>query len=45
MDWYGIVKRNYDAGFYTKGQVKVFVEKEKITPEQYEQITGEPYVA
>jgi uncharacterized XkdX family phage protein len=44
MDWYGIVKRYYDAGFYTKDQVKVFVQNGKITPQQYEEITGEPYV-
>jgi uncharacterized XkdX family phage protein len=43
MDWFTIVKRHYDAGRYTPEQVAVFVEAGKITPEQYEQITGEPY--
>lgn len=45
MDWYSKVKRYYDKGFYSNEQVKVFVEAEKISPEEYEQITGEPYVA
>lgn len=45
MDWYTIVKRHYDAGRYTKDDVKVFVQAGKITPEQYEQITGEAYTA
>jgi uncharacterized XkdX family phage protein len=43
VDWFTIVKRHYDAGRYSKDDVKVFVAAGKITPEQYEQITGEPY--
>lgn len=37
------VKLYYDRGFYTKEQVKKFVEKAKLTPAEYEEITGEPY--
>lgn len=43
MDWFKIIKTNYDAGYYTKDQVRSFVDKGKITPEQYQQITGETY--
>lgn len=43
MDWFQTVKNFYDSGLYTKDQVKVFVVKGKITPEQYEQITGDTY--
>ena len=37
------VKKFYDMGLYTKEQVAQFVEKGKLTPEEYEQITGEVY--
>ena len=40
---YEKIKRFYDLGLYTKAQVAVFVEKGKITPEQYEEITKEPW--
>jgi len=30
-------------GIYTKEQVAVFVEKGKITAEEYEEIVGEPF--
>lgn len=43
MDWYTIIKRYYDSGYYTKANVRTFVEAGKITPAQYQQITGEPY--
>ena len=43
MDWFATVKGYYDAGFYTKDQVKVFVVKGKITTDQYKTITGEDY--
>ena len=45
MDYYTIVKRYYERGYYTTDDVKVFVEAKKITPEQYEEITGDEYVA
>lgn len=43
MDWYGIVKRHYDAGRYNVGQVAVFVTGDKITTKQYQQITGQEF--
>ncbi|MHA7963518.1 XkdX family protein [Paenibacillus sp. CAU 1782] len=43
MDWFGIVKRHYDAGRYNDEQVAVFVAGNKITTEQYQQITGTEY--
>jgi uncharacterized XkdX family phage protein len=43
MDWYTIVKRHYDAGRYDADDVAVFLHAGKITPEQYEQITGSEY--
>ncbi|NDI34698.1 XkdX family protein [Chengkuizengella sediminis] len=42
MDWFKIVQRYYPK-YYSKENVKVFVERTKITDEQYEQIVGEPY--
>ncbi len=45
IDWYAIVKRYYDRGYYSKDNVKVFVQAGKITPEQYQELTGEPYAA
>ncbi len=36
------VKDNYDEGFYDKRKVHDLVGK-RITPEEYEEITGEPY--
>lgn len=37
------VKRFYDLGLYTAAQVAQFVEKGRLTPEQYTEITGEAY--
>ena len=37
------VKRFYDMGLYSKAQVAQFVKKGKLTPAQYQKITGEPY--
>ena len=45
MDWFTIVKRYYDRGFYDNEDVAVFVAAGKITAEQYETITGEKYAA
>jgi uncharacterized XkdX family phage protein len=45
IDWFKTVKENYEAEFYSKEQVKVFVVKGKITTEQFNEITGEPYQA
>lgn len=45
MNWFTLIKRYYDAGLYTNADVAVFTEAGKITPEQYETITGEPWSA
>ena len=44
MDWFEKIKRYYDNGRYTKDEVKKFVEFNKITEEQYKEITGEDYI-
>jgi uncharacterized XkdX family phage protein len=41
---YEKIKTYYDGGYWTKGQVAKAVEYSKITPSQYEEIVGEPYV-
>ncbi len=41
---YEKVKKYYQMGFYTKKMVGDFVIKGKITPEEYELITKEPWV-
>lgn len=41
--YYRIVKRYYDEGEYTKEDVRAFVPR-KLTEEEYELITGEPYI-
>lgn len=43
--WFDRVKRFYNAGLWTKEMVEDAVVYEKITVDQYEQITGEQYVA
>ena len=40
---YKIVKRYYDKGIYTAEDVAKFVEAGKLTPEEYEKITGQTY--
>ena len=42
---FDMIKRNYDRGLWNKQMVKMAVVKGVITPEQYEEITGEAYVA
>jgi uncharacterized XkdX family phage protein len=44
MDWFNMIKDYYNSGYYTKEQVAVFVQKGKLTPVQYEAITGDVYV-
>lgn len=41
MEWFALVKRYYQAGWYTVEQVQVFVDAGKITAEQAEEIVGE----
>ena len=43
MNWFALVKRYYDAGYYTTANVAVFVQANKITAAQYETITGSVY--
>jgi len=40
---YEMVKSFYDKGLWSKQAVKNAVLKEWITPEEYEEITGEPF--
>lgn len=42
---YDMIKRNYNRGLWNKQMVKVAVIKGVITSEQYEEITGEEYIA
>ncbi len=44
IDFYKLCKDNYPNN-YTIEQVKVFVDKVKITSEQYKEITGQDYAA
>ena len=44
LDYFATAKRYYDSGVYDNADIAVFVEMGKITPEQYEEITGEVYV-
>lgn len=37
------IKRWYEQGFWTKAMVAQAVAKGVLTPEQYEEIVGEPY--
>lgn len=45
MDFVKICKYNFNKGYYTATDVAVFVFKGKITPEDYQSITGQTYVA
>ena len=40
---FNTVKRYYDAGIYTDGDVAKFVEAGKLTKAEYKEITGKPY--
>ncbi|MGB8455140.1 MAG: XkdX family protein [Anaerocolumna sp.] len=40
-----IIKKNYDKKLWNKQMVKTAVVKNVITPEQYQEITGEDYTA
>ena len=39
------IKRNFEKVLWSKAMVKVAVKKAIITAEQYQEITGEAYVA
>lgn len=45
MDWYNFCKRNFDLGIATTDTLKIYVVKNKITSNQYKEITGIDYVA
>ena len=45
MTNYERIKMYYGKGWATKAQLKMYVSFEKITPEEYELITGDVYVA
>ena len=40
---YETVKRNYERKLWSKAMLKIAVRKGVITPEDYQEITGEPY--
>lgn len=42
---FAIIKKNYDRGLWNVQMVAVAVVKGVITPEQYQEITGQEYVA
>ena len=44
MSWFDRVKMYYDKGLWSKERVHNVVGK-VITAEEYEEITGEPYIA
>ena len=37
------IKKRYDKGYVTDEQMHRYVELGQITPEEYEEICGEPY--
>ena len=43
MSFDEIIKKNYERGLWTKQMIAVAVKKGVITPEQYQEITGEDY--
>lgn len=40
---FNIVKRYYDRGIYGESDVAKFVKAGRLTPDEYEQITGSEY--
>lgn len=45
MDWYNFCKLNFDLKIATTDNLKIYVAKNKITADQYKEITGVDYVA
>lgn len=43
--WFDRIKRFYDAGLWTKEMVKDGVRMNRITVEQYKEITGEQHTS
>ena len=44
MKWFEKVQNFYNKGLWNKEMVRNAVLKKKITPEEYEEITGEKYL-
>lgn len=44
MNWFEKINRYYKIGKYTNEQVGIFVQTDKITQEEYKEITGEDYL-
>lgn len=44
MDWFLAAQNDWDV-YHDTSRIKKFVTYNKITPEQYQEITGEPYTA
>ncbi|CEK34312.1 phage uncharacterized protein, XkdX family,Phage uncharacterised protein (Phage_XkdX) [[Clostridium] sordellii] len=44
MNWFKTVKRYFDLGIYSVDDVKVFVKADRITKEQYKEITRKDYI-
>ncbi len=40
---YEQIKKRYDKGYITEEQLHRYVELEAITPEEFEEISGQPY--
>lgn len=43
MDWYNFCEINFELGNATVDNLKIYVQKNKITAEQYKEITGVDY--
>lgn len=41
--WYDAIKRYYGLGCYTNENMRVFVKAERITKEQFKEITGKDF--
>ncbi len=45
MDWFTTIKGFYDKGLWSIEQVKMAVEKSKISSDEYKTITNQDYTA
>lgn len=43
MNWFEKIKKYYDKGIYSDEDVRIFVAAEKITEEQFKEITNTDY--
>lgn len=44
MDWYAAAQNDWSV-YHDTSRIAKYVQFKKITPEQYQSITGEPYTA